>query len=63
MKDRELIFKALAGLARWTLLDHLCAPDGEALSKICEHVNMTRRAATQFLAATKGRKPCRHFMQ
>jgi DNA-binding transcriptional ArsR family regulator len=44
------IFKALADASRRQLLDRLYADNGQTLSELCEHLNMTRQAVTQHLA-------------
>src|SRR5262249_15345282 len=45
----DLLFKALADPGRRKLLDLLYARDGRTLSELCEHLDMTRQAATQHL--------------
>ncbi len=49
MTDQELVFKALAEPARRTLLDRLHERDGQTLTELCEHMQMTRQAVTQHL--------------
>jgi DNA-binding transcriptional ArsR family regulator len=49
MGDADLLFKALADPSRRKLLDLLHAHDGRTLSKLCEHLNMTRQGVTQHL--------------
>jgi DNA-binding transcriptional ArsR family regulator len=49
MDDTDLLFKALADRSRRKLLDVLHASDGQTLSELCEHLDMTRQAATQHL--------------
>jgi DNA-binding transcriptional ArsR family regulator len=49
VKERDLVFKALADPGRRTLLDVLNAGDGRTLSDLCEHLDMTRQAVTQHL--------------
>jgi DNA-binding transcriptional ArsR family regulator len=50
MKDADLLFKALADPGRRKLLDRLHARDGQTLSELCEHLDMTRQGVTQHLA-------------
>src|SRR6201988_5299671 len=47
--DADLLFKALADPSRRKLLDLLHAHDGRTLNALCEHLDMTRQAATQHL--------------
>jgi DNA-binding transcriptional ArsR family regulator len=49
--DTDLLFKALADPSRRKLLDVLHANDGQTLSELCEHLDMTRQAVTQHLDA------------
>ncbi|VTU16463.1 ArsR/SmtB family transcription factor [Variovorax sp. PBL-E5] len=49
MDDTDLLFKALADPSRRKLLDSLHASDGQTLSELCEHLDMTRQAVTQHL--------------
>ena len=48
-KDTDAVFKALADPSRRKLLDLLNAYDGQTLSQLCEHHDMTRQAVTQHL--------------
>ena len=48
-RDTDLLFKALADPSRRKLLDVLHAHDGQALSELVEHLDMTRQAVTQHL--------------
>jgi DNA-binding transcriptional ArsR family regulator len=48
--DTDKVFKALADPSRRKLLDLLYASDGQTLSELCEHLDMTRQAVTQHLA-------------
>jgi DNA-binding transcriptional ArsR family regulator len=48
--DADLLFKALADPARRKLLDHLHAHDGQTLTELCRHLDMTRQGVTQHLA-------------
>ena len=50
MSDADLLFKALADPSRRKLLDLLHAHDGQTLSELCEHLDMTRQGVTQHLA-------------
>lgn len=47
--DSELIFKALADKSRRTLLDALCASNGQNLNALCEYLNMSRQAVMKHL--------------
>lgn len=49
MKEPNLLFKALADTSRRKLLDLLYANDGQTLSQLCEHLEMTRQSVTQHL--------------
>ena len=44
------MFKALADRSRRLLLDRLHANNGQTLSELCEHLEMTRQAVTKHLA-------------
>jgi DNA-binding transcriptional ArsR family regulator len=46
----DTIFKALADSSRRKLLDQLHANNGQTLSELCEHLDMTRQAVTKHLA-------------
>ena len=46
----DLLFKALADAGRRKLLDRLHVHDGQTLSDLCEHIEMTRQGVTQHLA-------------
>ena len=48
--DADKVFKALADPSRRKLLDVLHASNGQALGALCEHLDMTRQAATKHLA-------------
>lgn len=50
MSDDDLLFKALADSGRRKLLDRLHAQDGQTLSELCQHLDMTRQGVTQHLA-------------
>jgi len=45
----DKVFKALADPSRRQLLDRLYANNGQTLSELCEHLDMTRQAVTQHL--------------
>lgn len=49
MTDVDKVFKALADPSRRQLLDRLYADNGQTLSELCEHLDMTRQAVTQHL--------------
>jgi DNA-binding transcriptional ArsR family regulator len=44
------VFKALADRSRRKLLDRLYADNGQTLSELAEHLDMTRQAVTKHLA-------------
>jgi DNA-binding transcriptional ArsR family regulator len=50
--DSELdkVFKALADPGRRLLLDRLHAANGQTLSELCTHLDMSRQAVTKHLA-------------
>jgi DNA-binding transcriptional ArsR family regulator len=45
----DKVFKALADPNRRKLLDQLRANNGQTLSELCEHLDMTRQAVTKHL--------------
>lgn len=45
----DKVFKALADPSRRRLLDQLHADNGQTLSALCEHMDMSRQAVTQHL--------------
>jgi DNA-binding transcriptional ArsR family regulator len=47
--DIDKVFKALADPSRRRLLDQLHEDNGQTLSALCEHLEMTRQAVTQHL--------------
>src|SRR5512141_2464974 len=50
MSDADLLFRALADPGRRKLMDRLHAHDGQTLSELCRHMDMTRQGVTQHLA-------------
>jgi DNA-binding transcriptional ArsR family regulator len=50
MDGMDKVFKALADPSRRRLLDLLHANNGQTLSELCAHLDMTRQSATQHLA-------------
>jgi DNA-binding transcriptional ArsR family regulator len=49
MNQPDLLFKALADPSRRKLLDLLYANDGQTLSQLCAHLDLTRQSVTQHL--------------
>lgn len=47
--DADKVFKALADPGRRRLLDLLHLDNGQTLSALCEHMDMSRQAVTQHL--------------
>jgi len=47
--DLNTVFKALADPTRRRLLDQLHRYNGQTLTALCEHLDMTRQAVTQHL--------------
>lgn len=47
MQDTDVVFRALADPNRRLLLDRLNDEDGQTLTELCAHVEMTRQAVTQ----------------
>jgi DNA-binding transcriptional ArsR family regulator len=47
--DVDKVFKALAAPERRLLLDRLRADNGQTLSQLCQHLDMTRQAVTRHL--------------
>ena len=45
----DAVFKALADPSRRKLLDELRKTNGQTLSELCEHLEMTRQAVTKHL--------------
>ena len=48
------VFRALASPHRRQLLDQLRESNGQTLSELCEHLNMTRQAVTKHLVILEG---------
>ena len=46
----DAVFRALADPGRRKLLDELRKENGQALSELCKHLDMTRQAVTKHLA-------------
>src|SRR5215472_17411977 len=46
----DKVFKALADPSRRKLLDQLHENNGQTLTELCEHLDMTRQAVTKHLA-------------
>ncbi|MCQ6268703.1 helix-turn-helix domain-containing protein [Fictibacillus sp. WQ 8-8] len=51
MKLIDKIFKALADASRRKLLDELYLKNGQTLSELCQHLNMSRQAVTKHLSS------------
>ena len=49
MQDADKVFKALGDPSRRKVLDLLYANNGQALSTLCEHLDMKRQSATQHI--------------
>ena len=52
--DIDKVFKALADPTRRQLLDLLHRDNGQTLTALCEHMDMTRQAVTQHLQQLEG---------
>lgn len=52
--DHDAVFKALAAPERRVLLDRLRARNGQTLSELCQHLEMTRQAVTRHLNLLEG---------
>jgi DNA-binding transcriptional ArsR family regulator len=50
VSEADLLFKALADRGRRKLMDRLHAHDGQTLSELCQHLEMSRQGVTQHLA-------------
>ena len=48
-EDADKVFKALGDPSRRKVLDLLYANNGQALSTLCEHLDMKRQSATQHI--------------
>lgn len=48
-KCMDNVFKALADSSRRQLLDELFKKNGQTLSELCEHLDMTRQSVTKHL--------------
>jgi DNA-binding transcriptional ArsR family regulator len=48
------VFRALADETRRQLLDRLHADNGQTLTELCAHLDMTRQAVTKHLAILEG---------
>ena len=46
----DAVFKALADRSRRKLLDRLHKTNGQTLTELCQHLDMTRQAVTKHLA-------------
>ena len=49
MTAMDEVFKALADVSRRSLLDRLCARNGQTLNELCDGLAMTRQAVTKHL--------------
>jgi DNA-binding transcriptional ArsR family regulator len=54
MKDADAVFRALSDRSRRTLLDRLHERDGQTLTELCVHLDMSRQAVTQHLDVLEG---------
>ena len=52
--DIDKVFKALADPSRRRLLDLLHRENGQTLTALCEHMDMTRQGVTQHLQQLEG---------
>lgn len=50
MNSMDKVFKALADATRRQLLDELFVNNGQTLSELCKHLDMTRQGVTKHLA-------------
>ena len=50
MARMDAVFKALADSSRRELLDQLRANNGQTLTQLCKHLDMSRQAVTKHLA-------------
>ena len=49
LAQMDAVFKALADASRRELLDQLFKHNGQTLSELCQHLDMTRQAVTKHL--------------
>ena len=56
MIDPDALFKALADAGRRKLMDRLHAHDGQTLTELCQHLEMTRQGVAQHLALLEAAK-------
>ncbi len=52
--EADKVFKALADPGRRLLLDRLRARNGQTLTELCEHLDMSRQAVTKHLKLLEG---------
>jgi DNA-binding transcriptional ArsR family regulator len=52
----DAVFKALADASRRKLLDRLHKSNGQTLSELCKHLDMTRQAVTKHLVLLEDAK-------
>ena len=52
----DAVFKALADASRRKLLDQLHRSNGQTLSELCKHLDMTRQAVTKHLVLLEDAK-------
>jgi DNA-binding transcriptional ArsR family regulator len=52
--EMDAVFKALADRSRRKLLDRLRVNNGQTLTELCGHIDMTRQAVTKHLALLEG---------
>ena len=50
LREMDAVFKALADESRRKLLDQLHKNNGQTLTQLCGHLDMTRQAVTKHLA-------------
>ena len=50
----DAVFKALADKSRRLLLDRLYQSNGQTLTELCEHLDMSRQAVTKHLVLLEG---------
>ena len=59
LPEMDAVFKALADESRRKLLDQLHKNNGQTLTELCEHLDMTRQAVTKHLAVAGSGEPSR----